>query len=174
MITSSVPPTTPTIPLHHSQSIWSLHSGQFRGQKGLGPLKKPREMPHYMFCPRKKIISRTFKISSTLIVNLCYPWGPYTLLLCCNPAGPHRQALSNIINNLLTTVSRQHHSDVLNTYGTMTGSQLHKNKFTDRWVVPRSGSYSLYIYSTVCITVSLLTVFSPGQPMTGCRYCTWQ
>jgi hypothetical protein len=32
----------------------SLRSGQFRGQKGLGPLEKPREMPHYMFSPRKK------------------------------------------------------------------------------------------------------------------------
>jgi hypothetical protein len=42
--------------------------GQFRGQKGLGPLEKPREMPHYMFCPRKIIISWTFKISGTLIV----------------------------------------------------------------------------------------------------------
>jgi hypothetical protein len=28
--------------------------GQFRGQKGLGPLEKPQEMPHYMFCPRQK------------------------------------------------------------------------------------------------------------------------
>jgi hypothetical protein len=26
-------------------------------------------MPHYMFCPRKKIISWTLKISGTLIVN---------------------------------------------------------------------------------------------------------
>ncbi len=36
--------------------FWSgaLRSGQFRGQKGLGPLEKQREMPHYMFCPRKK------------------------------------------------------------------------------------------------------------------------
>ncbi len=37
------------------------HSGQFRGQKGLWPLKKSLEMTHYMFCLRKKIISRTFK-----------------------------------------------------------------------------------------------------------------
>jgi hypothetical protein len=37
----------------------------------LGLLEKPCEkMPHYMFCPRKKIISQTFKISGTLIVNL--------------------------------------------------------------------------------------------------------
>ncbi len=32
----------------------SLRSGQFRGQKGLGPLEKPHEIPHYMFCPGKK------------------------------------------------------------------------------------------------------------------------
>jgi hypothetical protein len=50
----------------------TLRSGQFRGQKGLGPLEKPREMPHYMFCPRKKIISRTFKISGALIVKLLF------------------------------------------------------------------------------------------------------
>jgi hypothetical protein len=37
-------------------------------KKVSGPLEKPREMPHYMFFPRKKIISRTFKISGTLIV----------------------------------------------------------------------------------------------------------
>jgi flagellar biosynthesis/type III secretory pathway protein FliH len=46
-----------------------LRSGQFRGQKGLGPLKKPQKMPHYMFCPRQKkiIISMTFKIRGTLV-----------------------------------------------------------------------------------------------------------
>jgi hypothetical protein len=32
-------------------------------------LEKPREMPHYMFCPRKKRISQSFKISSTLICS---------------------------------------------------------------------------------------------------------
>jgi hypothetical protein len=32
----------------------TLRSRQFWGQKGLGPFEKPREMPHYMFCPRKK------------------------------------------------------------------------------------------------------------------------
>ncbi len=32
-----------------------------------GPLEKLREMPHYMFCPRQKIISRTFKIRGTLV-----------------------------------------------------------------------------------------------------------
>jgi hypothetical protein len=24
------------------------------GQKGIGPLKKPQETPHYVFCPRQK------------------------------------------------------------------------------------------------------------------------
>jgi hypothetical protein len=48
--------------------FFSLSSGQFRGQKGLSPLEKPHEMPHYMFCPRqKKIISRTFKIRGALV-----------------------------------------------------------------------------------------------------------
>jgi hypothetical protein len=36
--------------------VLSLRSGQFGGQKGLCPLEKPCEMPHYMFCPRKKNI----------------------------------------------------------------------------------------------------------------------
>jgi hypothetical protein len=44
-----------------------LRSGQFRGQKGRGPLEKPQEMPHYMFYPDKKIISRTFKIRGSLV-----------------------------------------------------------------------------------------------------------
>jgi hypothetical protein len=39
-------------------------SGQFRSQKGPGPL----EIPHYVFCQGKKVISRTFRISGTLIV----------------------------------------------------------------------------------------------------------
>jgi hypothetical protein len=26
-------------------------SGQFSGQKGLGPVEKSLDMPHYMFCP---------------------------------------------------------------------------------------------------------------------------
>jgi hypothetical protein len=30
-------------------------SGQFRGQKGLGPLEKSLELSHYEFCPLKKI-----------------------------------------------------------------------------------------------------------------------
>jgi hypothetical protein len=61
----------------HSAMCWPLRwqryagrSGQFRGQKGLGPLEKHREMPRYTFCPRKKNISRTFKISGALIVKL--------------------------------------------------------------------------------------------------------
>jgi hypothetical protein len=31
-----------------------LRSGQFRGQKGLGPLEKSRELSHYEFCLRKE------------------------------------------------------------------------------------------------------------------------
>jgi hypothetical protein len=47
-----------------------LRSGQFRGQKSLGPLKISLEMAHYVVCPQKKIISRIFKISGALIVIL--------------------------------------------------------------------------------------------------------
>ncbi len=31
------------------------------------------EMPHDIFCPRKKIISRTFRISGTLIAKITHP-----------------------------------------------------------------------------------------------------
>ncbi len=41
-------------------------SGQFRGQKGLGPLEKPREMPYYMFYPRKKINIPDFQKKSAV------------------------------------------------------------------------------------------------------------
>ncbi len=47
----------------------SLRSGQFRGQKSLGPLEISLEMAHYVVCPQKKIISRIFKISGALIVK---------------------------------------------------------------------------------------------------------
>jgi hypothetical protein len=64
-------PRTREMPIYlpQCQVSLSLRSGQFRGQKSLGPLEKRREMPHYMFYPRKKIISRTFIISGTLIVK---------------------------------------------------------------------------------------------------------
>jgi hypothetical protein len=32
----------------------SLRSGQFRGQKSLGPLEISLEMAHYVVCPQKK------------------------------------------------------------------------------------------------------------------------
>jgi hypothetical protein len=52
--------------------IWeksrNSHASVFCGQKGQGPLEKPQEIPHCMFCPRqKKLISRTFKIRGTLV-----------------------------------------------------------------------------------------------------------
>jgi hypothetical protein len=47
----------------------SLRSGQFRRQKSLGPLKKPREMADYVFFPPKKHKSLTSKNSGTLIVK---------------------------------------------------------------------------------------------------------
>jgi hypothetical protein len=43
------------------------HSGQFRDQKSLAPSKFPLKWPIKKFA-RKKLISRIFKISGTLIV----------------------------------------------------------------------------------------------------------
>jgi hypothetical protein len=39
-----------------------------RGQKSLGPLKMSLEMAHKVIVPRKKIMSRSFLNSGTLIV----------------------------------------------------------------------------------------------------------
>jgi hypothetical protein len=39
---------TPKLPL-------AARSGQFRGQKSLGPLEISLEMAHYVVCPQKKI-----------------------------------------------------------------------------------------------------------------------
>jgi hypothetical protein len=44
-----------------AKHIMGLCSGQFRGQKGLSPLEKSLEMPHYMFCPRQKNILLDFQ-----------------------------------------------------------------------------------------------------------------
>ena len=41
-----------------------------RGQKSLGPLKKSLEMAHKVIVPQKKIMSRSFLNSGTLIVNV--------------------------------------------------------------------------------------------------------
>jgi hypothetical protein len=40
-----------------------------RGQKSLGPLKMSLEMAHKVIVPQKKIMSRSFLNSGTLIVN---------------------------------------------------------------------------------------------------------
>ncbi len=46
---------TPKLPLAALGTIWSsLRSGQFRGQKSLGPLEISFEMAHYVVCPQKK------------------------------------------------------------------------------------------------------------------------
>ena len=46
-----------------------LRSGQFGGQKSLGPLEKLFEIDDYVFCPHKKITSRrTIRNSGALIV----------------------------------------------------------------------------------------------------------
>jgi hypothetical protein len=41
-----------------------------RGQKSLGPLKMSLEMTHKVIVPQKKIMSRSFLNSGTLIVNI--------------------------------------------------------------------------------------------------------
>jgi hypothetical protein len=42
-----------------------------RGQKSLGPLKMSLEMAHKVIVPQKKIMSRSFLNSGTLIVKRC-------------------------------------------------------------------------------------------------------
>ncbi len=51
--------------------------GKTHNGASLGIFEKVLEMPHYMFCLWKKIISRTFRISGTLIVIMA----PETLAL---------------------------------------------------------------------------------------------
>jgi hypothetical protein len=51
------------------EDFFDLRSGQFRGQKSLGPLEISLEMAHYVVCPQKKLISRIFKISGELMVK---------------------------------------------------------------------------------------------------------
>jgi hypothetical protein len=46
----------------------SHFSGQFKGSKNLGPLKMSLEMAHKVIVPQKKIMSRSFLNSGTLIV----------------------------------------------------------------------------------------------------------
>jgi hypothetical protein len=50
--------------------IISLCSGQFGGQKSLGPFERPIEMADNVFCLHIKITSSTFRISGTLIVKI--------------------------------------------------------------------------------------------------------
>jgi hypothetical protein len=57
------------IRLFGPQNCPSLRSGQFRGQKCLGPLEKPSKSPIMCFARIKKITSRTIRNSSTLIVK---------------------------------------------------------------------------------------------------------
>jgi hypothetical protein len=44
--------------------------GQFRGQKGRGPLKMSLEMAQKVIVPKKKIMSQSFLNSGTLVI-LC-------------------------------------------------------------------------------------------------------
>ncbi len=44
-----------------------MRSGPFKGSKSLGPLKMSLEMAHKVIVPQKKIMSRSFLNSGTLI-----------------------------------------------------------------------------------------------------------
>ncbi len=46
----------------------ALCSGQF-GTKKFWPLEKPLKIADYVFCPHKKITSRTIRISGALAIN---------------------------------------------------------------------------------------------------------
>jgi hypothetical protein len=60
--------------------ILNRRSGQFGGQKSLGPLEKPLEIADYVFCPhKKKLTSRTIRNSGALIVKTYRLWGWFIL-----------------------------------------------------------------------------------------------
>ncbi len=67
-------------------SITTCARDNLRGQKSLGPLKMSLEMAHKVIVPQKKIISRSFLNSGTLIVittrKLCQFFG---ILLYSDP-----------------------------------------------------------------------------------------
>jgi hypothetical protein len=52
-----------------SPLIEDVDAQPMRGQKSLGPFEKPLEIADYVFCPHKKITSRTNRISGTLTFN---------------------------------------------------------------------------------------------------------
>jgi hypothetical protein len=76
----------------------SLRSGQFGGQESLGPLK----IVDYVFCPHKKITSRTIRNRGAFIVNmnsrsvLCFYLHPLSL------NGTHRSE-SGLNHELINT-----------------------------------------------------------------------
>jgi hypothetical protein len=45
-------------------------------QKSLGPLEEPLEIADYVFCPHKKLTSRTIRISGALLVIKNYKLAP--------------------------------------------------------------------------------------------------
>ncbi len=51
-------------------TVANSSEGQFWGQKGRGPPKKPQEMPHYMFCPRQNNNFQDF-LNQRWLVFLC-------------------------------------------------------------------------------------------------------
>jgi hypothetical protein len=59
-----------TVPLNCAST--QLRPGPFGVKKVLAPSKKPLEITYYLFCPHKKITSRTIRISGGLIVKKSY------------------------------------------------------------------------------------------------------
>jgi hypothetical protein len=61
-----------------------------RGQKSLGPLKMSLEMAQKVIVPQKKIMSRSFLNSGTLIVNY---FMPLEIIYCCENPLEHAYAV---------------------------------------------------------------------------------
>ncbi len=60
--------------------MYTFLTPNLRGQKCLGPLKMSLEMAHKVIVPQKKIMSRSFLNSGTLIViTQCLKTGPRPL-----------------------------------------------------------------------------------------------
>ena len=81
------PPHPSNMQLQHATATGNCARDNLRGQKSLGPLKMSLEMAHKVIVPQKKIISRSFLNSGTLIVILfvtvpcrCWIW---SCRICC-------------------------------------------------------------------------------------------
>ncbi len=80
-----------------------VHRDNLRGQKSLGPLKMSLEMAHKVIVPQKKIMSRSFLNSGTLIVILWkkkHFWG-HMSAFCNLWSQMRRKRLKKIPENVL-------------------------------------------------------------------------